>query len=133
MGGSGLCRPNRTRIEKLGVKPGMRIALLGSFDDAVLAEIRALTEDVGVGRAKKESKMILLLADSVKELLRLTPLQSSITRDGAIWVIYRKGQREFGQSHVMAAAKQHGLVDIKIMSFSETHTGLKLVIPVAHR
>ena len=34
---------------------------------------------------------------------------------------------------VMAAAREAGLVDTKVVSFSDTHTALKLVIPVAKR
>jgi hypothetical protein len=34
---------------------------------------------------------------------------------------------------VMAAAKSAGLVDNKVVSFSATHTSLRLVIPVARR
>jgi hypothetical protein len=34
---------------------------------------------------------------------------------------------------VMAAAREAGLVDNKVVSFSDTHTALKLVIPKAQR
>jgi hypothetical protein len=34
---------------------------------------------------------------------------------------------------VIAAAKAAGLVDNKVVSFSETHTALRLVIPVDQR
>jgi hypothetical protein len=34
---------------------------------------------------------------------------------------------------VMAAARDRGLVDVKVARFSETHTALKLVIPKADR
>jgi len=33
----------------------------------------------------------------------------------------------------MAAAREHGLVDNKVVSFSSTRTALRLVIPVALR
>jgi len=33
----------------------------------------------------------------------------------------------------MAKAKEAGLVDVKVASYSETHTAEKLVIPVAKR
>lgn len=33
----------------------------------------------------------------------------------------------------MTAGKQAGLVDVKVVSFSETHTAEKFVIPVAKR
>ena len=34
---------------------------------------------------------------------------------------------------VMAAARDAGLVDNKVVAFSETHTSIRLVIPVADR
>jgi hypothetical protein len=34
---------------------------------------------------------------------------------------------------VLAAGKQAGLVDVKVVSFSDTHTAEKFVIPVAKR
>ena len=33
----------------------------------------------------------------------------------------------------MAAAREAGLVDTKVVAFSDTHTALKLVTPVANR
>ena len=50
-----------------------------------------------------------------------------------IWAIYPKGVQVIREAEVRAAAKQHGLVDVKNASFSDTHSGLKLVIPVAQR
>ena len=52
---------------------------------------------------------------------------------GAIWVVWPKGRKELREDDVRNAAKAQGLVDIKVMSFSETLSALKLVIPVAER
>ena len=37
------------------------------------------------------------------------------------------------EAAVMAAGKAAGLVDTKVVAFSETHTAERLVIPVARR
>jgi hypothetical protein len=52
---------------------------------------------------------------------------------GALWVVRPKGRREITESDVMAAGKAAGLVDVKVVSFSDTHTAEKFVIPVAQR
>ena len=44
-----------------------------------------------------------------------------------------KGPDDVKESEVMAAGKAHGLVDVKIASFSDELSALKFVIPVADR
>jgi hypothetical protein len=48
-------------------------------------------------------------------------------------VVYPKGQKHITEAGVFAAGKQAGLVDVKVASFSATHTALKFVIPVDRR
>src|SRR5882757_5079045 len=40
----------KSRIEKLGVKPGANVSLVGSFDSEFLVEISKLTKSVGKGK-----------------------------------------------------------------------------------
>jgi hypothetical protein len=54
-------------------------------------------------------------------------------QNGALWVIRPKGRKEISERAVMDAGKAAGLVDVKVVSFSETHTAEKFVIPVAQR
>lgn len=63
----------------------------------------------------------------------LADLERRIARDGAIWVVSPKGDPAIRGVDVIAAAKQAGLVDTKVVGFSPTHTSLKLVDPVARR
>ena len=64
----------------------------------------------------------------------LPDLAVSIKPNGAIWVVSPKGKgAAIKDTDVMSAAKASGLVDTKVVSFSDTHTSLKLVIPVANR
>jgi hypothetical protein len=48
-------------------------------------------------------------------------------------VVRPKGRPEISEAAVMAAGKAAGLVDVKVVSLSATHTAEKLVIPVKDR
>lgn len=129
--GSGYSR--RSRLDKLGVKPGMRVAVLRLKDAAFARELRRRTHDIAERRPRSKTDVIFFLAATPKELDRLARLRSAIRKSGAIWVLWQKGRPALKQSHVMAAAKVAGLVDIKVASFSDELSALKLVIPVADR
>jgi hypothetical protein len=123
----------RSRLDKLGVKPGMRVALVDLRDPAFRRELSERTDDVTEGRPRRETGMILFAVDGPAPLTRLATLQGAIRRDGAIWVVWPKGQARIKEDMIRAAAIAHGLVDIKVIAFSETLSGLKLVIPVDRR
>jgi len=50
-----------------------------------------------------------------------------------VWAVYAKGRRELSENTVRAAAIDAGLVDVKVVAFSEALSSLKLVIPRALR
>jgi hypothetical protein len=56
-----------------------------------------------------------------------------LRRDGSIWVVWPKGREELKENDIIAAAKDAGLVDVKVAKFSETLSALKLVIPLSRR
>jgi hypothetical protein len=66
-------------------------------------------------------------------LSRLTALREQIVPNGMIWVVWPKGRKDFREDDVRAHGPTAGLVDVKVMSFSDTLSGLKLVIPVKDR
>ena len=68
-----------------------------------------------------------------KDLDRLTKLEPMLNRAGAIWIVYPKGLKAITEMSVMNAAGAAGFVDNKTCKFSETHTALRVVIPVARR
>jgi hypothetical protein len=120
----------RPLIEKLGVRPGMRVALLGVTDGSFLAMLATLTDDVTEGQPSPDTDLVFLAADSIEELAPLVDLRHSIKPAGAIWVVSRKGKAAtLRDVDVMAMARAAGLVDNKVVAFSETHTSLRLVIP----
>jgi hypothetical protein len=123
----------RGRLDKLGVKPTSVISVLGVEDDAFRGELEGRTAAVSFGRTRKGSTLIVYGVTTPTQLDRLTKLRETIAQDGAIWVVWPKGQKTLREDDVRRAAKAQGLVDVKVMSFSDTLSGLKLVIPVAQR
>ena len=121
-------------LDKLGVKPDMRVAVLGVDDDAFLEQLAEHTSDIARRTPKKDTDVIVFGANSVTDLSRLEKLRGYLTPAGAIWVVHTKGKgAAFKDVDVFAAAKQAGLVDVKVAAFSTTHTAEKLVVPVKLR
>jgi hypothetical protein len=123
-------------LDKLGIKPKSSVSVVGFDDPAFLKDLRARARSVSEGKAKPQSDIIIARVDARTNLERLKALRTSLKSDGAIWVLWRKGQKgpnDVKESDVMAAAKTHGLVDVKVASFSDELSALKLVIPVALR
>jgi hypothetical protein len=125
---------SRSLIDKLGVKQDAAVALLGVTDETFLKQLKERTRALAQLRIKKSLDVIFLSAERLQELRQLERLRGYLKSNGAIWVVSTKGkQARIKDLDVIAAAKQAGLVDNKVVSFSDTHTALKLVIPVALR
>lgn len=117
------------RLEKLGVKPTSVVSVMGVDDPSFDAELQGRAASISVGRAKKGSDLIVFGATTTAALAKLTALRASIVPAGAIWVVWPKGQKALREDDVRKAAIAQGLVDVKVMSFSDTLSGLKLMIP----
>ena len=122
-----------TRLAKIGVKPGWRVSVLGIGDDDFVAELEGAAALVSIDRAVKDCDAIFFGATAASQLGRLMALKKSLKSNGALWVVRPKGRAEISESAVMAAGKTAGLVDVKVVSFSPTHTAEKFVIPIKDR
>jgi hypothetical protein len=123
----------RGRMEKLGIKPESVVSVLGIDDKSFWKELEGRAANVSDGKPAGNSDLILLGVAEQPELKALRALQKSIQPAGAIWVVWPKGQPHLKEDHIRAAALAVGLVDVKVMSFSETHSALKLMIPRKNR
>ena len=124
---------HRSLLDKLGVKPGQRVALVGIEDPEFRKELAARVPGFARERPQDDLDLLFYRAESAEALPRLKNLARLIKRDGAIWVIYPKGQAHIRELDVLTAGKAAGLVDNKVARFSDMHTGLRFVIPIANR
>jgi len=112
------------RLDKIGVKPGMRVAVIGVADETFTAEL-AERGALPVGELASLD-LLFYAADSAEALARIGDLVPALAETGAIWVVSRKGKAATVKDvEVMAAAKAVGLVDNKVVGFSETLTALR--------
>jgi hypothetical protein len=123
----------KSRIEKLGVKAGARVSLIGDFEAEFLREVRDLTKSVTKGRAASDSEHIFLAADSKEDFSALSKIAKAMSGAAALWIVYLKGQKHITENDVLSAGRKAGLKDVKVVGFSATHTALKFVIPLALR
>jgi hypothetical protein len=127
----------KTRIEKLGIKPGTKVSLIG-FQDQDEEFLKELQKTEAVMTAAKdglpkECDCILLRTDTKQQLAQVAKIARKMLGAVALWIIYPKGQQHITEGDVFAAGHKAGLTDIKVVGFSATHTALKFVIPVKKR
>lgn len=124
----------RPLADKLGIKPGARVAIIDVPDLELRRILRERMADFSDGDPRPGTDLIFLAADSIGDLGRLPELRAKLASDGAIWVVSRKGKAAtLRDVEVIDAAIANRLIDNKVVSFSDTHTSLRLVIPRALR
>jgi hypothetical protein len=124
---------HRTLAEKLGIKAGQRIAVLGVEDAEFQRDLEAIVPDYSRGNRIGDADLIFFSAEAKEDLSKLKSLARSICKSGGIWVVYPKGQTHIREIDVINAGKSAGLTDNKGVRFSATHTALRFVIPLAKR
>ena len=125
-------------VEKLGMKPGMRVflinppdhysTLLGSFPD-------------GASMAKSLKgplDLIHLFTSSTKDLdKQFARAKKQLAYNGALWVSWPKGssgvKTDLNENVVREIGLEQGLVDVKICAVDETWSGLKFVYRLKDR
>lgn len=122
-----------SRLDKIGVKPDWRASVVGVDDETFLRELEANVAYLSIGRAVKDNDAIFFGVASEAELIRIEKLKPLLKPNGALWIIRPKGRPEISERATMAAGKRAGLVDVKVVGFSATHTAEKFVIPRSAR
>jgi hypothetical protein len=123
----------KSRIEKLGVKRDARVTVLGKFDEDFLRELAKLTDNVDTAAVIHDAEWIFFAAPTKKELSGVGKHAKKMSGAVSLWIVYPKGQKEITETDVIAAGRNSGLKDVKVVGFSPTHTALKFVIPLADR
>ena len=123
----------KSRIEKLGVKSGAKVSVIGKFDAEFLREILALTKSVTKGQAARDADHVFFAANRKNEFCNLSKITKALSGAAALWIVYPKGQKHITENDVLSAGRKSGLKDVKVVGFSPTHTALKFVIPLSSR
>jgi hypothetical protein len=123
----------RPLLDKLGVKPGHRAAVLGFADASFARALEARGANVS-NRRRRDCDLVFLACERAQDLARIEDVKRDLARDGALWLIRRKGKdAPIKESQSQAAGLAAGLVDVKVVAFSETHSAEKYVYRLKDR
>jgi len=123
----------KSRIEKIGLKPGAKVSVLGSFDADFLAELRSLDAAVTKDKVAADTDVVFFATGSLKELSSVAKIAKNLKGATTLWIVYPKGQKTITENDVIGAGRKAGLKDVKVVGFSATHTALKFVLPLDKR
>lgn len=117
----------KSLLEKLGVKPGLEISVVGGFETGFKEQVSAATAKASIDKLRPGSDMVFFAAESKAELSELKKLKASLKPRGVVWIVYPKSVKFIKEADVSAAATSAGFVANKVVRFSPSHTGLRFV------
>lgn len=120
-------------MEKLGVKSGAKVTVIGKMDAEFEGELKKMSPDFARGAIARDTEWIFLIAETPKGLAQATNIIKVMRGSMALWIVYPKGRKELTENDVLATGRKAGLKDIKVVGFSPTHTALKFMIPLDKR
>jgi hypothetical protein len=120
-------------VEKLGLKAEQSVSVLGKFPAEFIESLRKQECVVSKSKISKGAMSIFLAASEKQDLRGLPAIRKSIQGATALWIVYPKGTKSVTEADVRSAGLKAGLVDVKVVSFSPTHTALKFVLPATKR
>ena len=124
----------RGLLDKLGIKEGARVVVLGDFEAAFMNLLLTRTTDVSTRRTRGPCDVVLMRARDAASLRRLRALKEWIEPNGAIWVVRTKGPgAPLKDTDLIQAGLDAGLVDNKIASFSDSEGAMRFVFRLRDR
>ncbi len=128
----------RPLVDKLGIKPGTRIAILNA-PRGYRATLGSLPPGVVVASAARGTFPFIQFFTRSRSLLetKLGMLLGALEPDGALWISWPKKASgvptDMTEDVVRAVALPTGLVDVKVAAVDEVWSGLKLVRRLRNR
>jgi hypothetical protein len=123
----------KTALQKLGVKAGMKVRLVGAFGADFAKELKGVQAEMSAANGYGNSQCTFLAADKRNSLAAIEKHATKMKGAEALWVVYPKGKKEITENDVLSAGRKSGLKDVKVVRFSPTHTALKFVLPLDKR
>jgi hypothetical protein len=96
----------RSRIEKLGVKAGTDVLLLGiETDTAFVKELKTAKAAIRTS-GRSPADMIFATFVHRDDLRRLPPLVGRLKANGVLWTLRPKGSKDLTEAEMMRAGKR---------------------------
>jgi hypothetical protein len=125
--------PPKRLIDKLDVKPDMKVWLFRVGDEVLATQVAERTRNIVRGSSASNCDVVFVGVDTSAQLERIERALDAIVDRGAIWVVRPKGADGVADTAIFAKAKSLGLTYIKVARVSDTLTAEKLVRPLAAR
>lgn len=130
----------RALVDKLGVKPGTRLALIGAPDGFDLGPLPAGVRVLRRCQAPLDTAVVFVTARADLER-RWSALTAALAPAGALWVAWPKKTAvraqgivtDMTEHTVREVALPTGWVDTKVCAIDDTWSGLKCVLRVGSR
>jgi len=123
----------KTRVEKLGVKAGLRVAVIGDVEREFAEELKQRKAEIVSGGVADGAEAVFLFVVGNGDAGNIAKAAKKIKGAAELWVVYPKGKKLITEADVLSAGRKAGLKDVKVVGFSATHTALKFVVPVEKR
>jgi hypothetical protein len=121
---------HRTAVEKLGMRPGLRVEIAGDVGPGLRRDVKEACER---GLVKSgELDCAIVLVESLDEAEQVFDSYRPRLRDtGCLWMITRKRghDRYLNQMLLVPGAKRRGLIDNKTCSIDDDRSGIRFVVP----
>lgn len=117
-------RSPKSVVQKLGVKAGVSVLIKGAVPKPLVTQL----EQAGATLIKRAAPSAwLMVAINDERQLASLPLPGPA---GALWLLRPKGPlSRVREAATRAAARSRGLVDVKVVAISSTHSAEKYVWP----
>ena len=125
-------------LEKLGIKPGMRILLMNEPPDYFDLLVADISDQLCTKNETPDLVHLFVVKNKVFEA-EIKKLHSLCKKNPAvaIWVSwYKKSAKiptDITEDTIRNFALKNNLVDVKVCAVSDIWSGLKLVVPLANR
>jgi Protein of unknown function (DUF3052) len=121
---------HRTAVQKLGVKPGHRVEIVGDVGPGLRRDVKEACERGLVKSGELDGAIVLV--ESQEEAEEVFDRYRPRLRDtGYLWMITRKRghERYINQMLLVPGAKRRGLIDNKTCSIDDERSGIRFVVP----
>src|SRR5207244_4700245 len=121
---------HRTAVQKLGMRPGLRVEIAGDVGPGLRRDVKEACER---GLVKSgELDCAIVLVESLEEAEQVfAGYQPRLRATGCLWMITRKRghERYLNQMLLVPGAKRRGLIDNKTCSIDDDRSGIRFVVP----